>query len=76
VSELFPDKFTPISKTIVGEAAAILALVSTRSLSVGQLFAEYRTLAPSSPYDSFAIALTFLYGAGAIDHYNGILRVN
>lgn len=76
MSELFPDKFTPISKTLVGEAATILGLMGPRSLSVGQLFVEYRKVAPSSPYDSFATALAFLYGAGAINHHDGILRVD
>jgi hypothetical protein len=76
VTELFPDKFTPLAKTVVGEAASILALMGARSISVGQLFIEYRELAQSSPYDSFATALTLLYGAGAINHHDGILRIN
>ena len=76
MSEHFPDKFTPIANTLVGEAATILGLMGTRSLSVGQLFVEYREAAPSSPYDSFAAALTLLYGAGAINHHDGILRAD
>ncbi|MGG7509732.1 ABC-three component system middle component 6 [Plantibacter sp. YIM 135249] len=76
MSELFPDKFTPIAKTLVGEAATILGLMGVRSLSVGQLFVEFREAVPSSPFDSFAAALTLLYGAGAINHYDGILRAN
>lgn len=76
VSELFPDKFTPVEKTLVGEAATILLLMGQRSVSVGQLFVEYRTAVPTSPYDSFAAALTLLYGAGAINHHDGMLRID
>ncbi|WP_334147214.1 ABC-three component system middle component 6 [Microbacterium sp.] len=75
MSELFPDKFTPIAKTLVGEAATILLLLGQRTLSVGQLFVEYRETVPTSPYDSFATALTLLYGAGAINHHDGMLRI-
>jgi hypothetical protein len=75
VTEVFPDKFTPIAKTLVGEAATILSLMGQRSVTVGQLFVEYRKTVPTSPYDSFAAALTLLYGAGVINHHDGMLRI-
>jgi len=75
VSEIFPDKFTPIERTIVGEAAALLALLGSHSMSVGQLYTEHRQTEASSTYDSFAAALTLLYGAGVLDYRDQIVRV-
>jgi len=77
VSELFPDKFTPVERTIVGEAAQLLALLSDRSMSVGQLYVEHRqTSVESSTYDSFVSALTLLYGAGALNYEDQMVKVN
>lgn len=75
MNEIFPDKFTPLKHTVIGEAAALLTLLGQRSVSVGQLYVEHRQVTPSSTYDSFAAALTFLYGAGALtDYQNQIVR--
>ncbi len=76
MSEIFPDKFTPLERTVVGEGAALLALLGKRSLSIGQLYVEHRRAAPSSTYDSFAAALTLLYGAGVLDYQDQIVRVS
>lgn len=76
MSELFPDKFTPLERTIVGEAALLLTLLDGRSLSVGQLYVEHRQATPSSTYDSFAAALTLLYGAGVLNYQDQIVRVS
>ncbi|WP_091060529.1 ABC-three component system middle component 6 [Klenkia brasiliensis] len=73
MSEIFPDKFTPPERTIVGEAAALLSLLDHRSLSVGQLYVEHRQIASLSTYDSFAAALTLLYGAGVLDYEEKIV---
>ncbi|WP_193596382.1 ABC-three component system middle component 6 [Microbacterium sp. YJN-G] len=75
MSEFFPDKFTPLERTIVGEAAALLALLGGRSLSVGQLYIEYRQTATASAYDGFVAALTLLYGAGALDYEDQMVRI-
>jgi hypothetical protein len=76
VSDFFPDKFTPLERTIVGEAAALLALLSGRSVSVGQLYVEHRQTSAASSYDSFVAALTLLYGAGVLDYEDQMVRVN
>jgi len=74
VSEFFPDKFTPLERTIVGEAAALLILLGDRSMSVGQLYVERRQTLATSTYDAFAAALTLLYGAGALDYQGQMVR--
>lgn len=76
MSEFFPDKFTPLERTVVGEAAALLALLGDRSISVGQLYVEHRQTSVASTYDAFAAALTLLYGAGVLDYQDHIVRVN
>ncbi|SDR71338.1 hypothetical protein SAMN04489752_0026 [Brevibacterium siliguriense] len=76
MSEIFPDKFTPLERTIVGEAAALLALLGDRALSVGQLYGEHRRSANASTYDSFVTALTFLYGAGVLNYDDQMVRVS
>lgn len=75
MSEIFPDKFTPVERTIVGEAAALLSLLAGRTMSIGQLYTEHRQTAGPSTYDSFAAALTLLYGAGVLDYHDQIVRV-
>lgn len=75
MSEFFPDKFTPLERTIVGEAAALLALLGSRSLSVGQLYVEHRQTATELTYDGFVAALTLLYGAGVLDFEDQMVRV-
>lgn len=75
MSEFFPDKFTPVERTIVGEAAALLALLGRRSLSVGQLYVEHRQTGTASTYDGFVAALTLLYGAGVLDYDDQMVRV-
>ncbi|WP_422117753.1 ABC-three component system middle component 6 [Brachybacterium sp. UNK5269] len=76
MSEYFPDKFTPPERTVIGEAAALLALLGDRSMSVGQLYVEHRQSSGSSTYDAFAAALTFLYGAGVLDYQGQIVRAS
>lgn len=76
MSDIFPDKFTPLERTVVGEAAALLALLGKRSASIGQLYIEHRQDTPSANYDSFTAALTLLYGAGVIDYQDQIVRVS
>lgn len=75
MSEFFPDKFTPLERTVVGEAGALLALLGGRSLSVGQLYVERRQSAAASTYDGFVAALTLLYGAGVLDYEDQMVRV-
>lgn len=76
MSEIFPSKFTPVERTIVGEAAVLLRLLAGRSVSIGQLYAEHRQSADaSSTYDSFAAALTLLYGAGVLTYNDQIVRL-
>ena len=75
MSEFFPDKFTPLERTIVGEAAALLALLGRRSLGVGQLYDEHRRTATAPPYVGFDAALTLLYGAGVLDYEDQMVRV-
>ena len=76
MNDIFPDKFTPLERTVVGEAASLLMLVGRRSISVGQLYVEHREASPASSYYSFAAALTFLYGAGVLDYQNQVVRVD
>lgn len=76
MSEIFPDKFTPLERTIVGEAAALLALSSGRTVSVGQLYVEHRRTSAASTYDGFVSALTLLYGAGVLDYEDQMVSVN
>ncbi|MHA6508294.1 ABC-three component system middle component 6 [Tessaracoccus sp. Y1736] len=76
MSDFYPDKFTPLERTVVGEAAALLALLSHRSLSVGQLYVEHRQTSSASTYDSFAAALTLLYGAGVLDYQGQMVRIS
>ncbi len=75
MSEFFPDKFTSLERTIVGQAAALVALLDGHSLSVGQLYVEYRRTSAAATYGSFAAALTLLYGAGVLDHEDQMVRV-
>ncbi|KLI05596.1 hypothetical protein ACT17_26230 [Mycolicibacterium conceptionense] len=75
MSEIFPDKFTPLERTVVGEAAALLSLLGKNSFSVGQLYVEHRQRTPSATYDSFAAALTLLYGAGVLSYQDQVVRV-
>lgn len=76
MSEIFPDKFTPVEQTIVGQAAALISLLGERSISIGQLYIEYKLMTSSTTFDSFAAALTFLYGAGVLDYQNQIVSVS
>jgi hypothetical protein len=76
VNEFFPDKFTPLGRTIVGEAAALLALLGGRSMSVGQLYIEHRQMSAASTYDGFVAALTLLYGASVLDYEDQMVRVS
>ncbi|NKY54521.1 ABC-three component system middle component 6 [Nocardia vermiculata] len=75
MSDIFPDKFTPLERTVVGEAATLLEMLAHDDVSVGQLYVEYRQAAPSSTYDSFVDALTLLYGAGVLDYQDSIVRL-
>lgn len=75
MTEMLPDKFTPLARTVVGEAASLIALLQERNLTVGQLFLAHREVLPLSTYDSFAAALTFLYAAGIIDVRGQIVRI-
>lgn len=75
MSEFFPDKFTPLERTVVGQAAALLTLLGGRSMSVGQLYVEHRQTVATSTYDTFAAALTLLYGAGVLDYQDQMVRV-
>jgi hypothetical protein len=70
VSEIFPDKFTPVERTVVGEAAAILERFHGRVISVGQLYSSHRRSYEGTTYDGFVSALTFLYAANLIDYDN------
>jgi hypothetical protein len=74
VNEIFPDKFTPLERTVVGEAAGLLSLLGDRSVSVGQLYVEHRQTMSAATYDSYALALTLLYGAGVLDFQDQIVR--
>lgn len=76
MSEIFPDKFTPTERTVAGQAAVLLRILGARSLSVGQLFVEYRDEDSLATYDSFALALTLLYGAGVLDFQDEIVRAH
>lgn len=76
MSEFIPDKFTPLERTVVGEAAALLALIADRSMSVGQLYVERRQSAVASTYDTFVAALTLLYGAGALEYQDQMVRAS
>lgn len=73
--EIFPDKFTPLERTVVGEAAALILLLGERSVSFGQLYIEHRQGMPSTTYDSFTAAMTLLYGAGVLSYKDQIVRV-
>lgn len=75
MSEFFPDKFTPLEGTIVGQAAVILALLDGSSLSVGQLFVQFKQESATATYDGFVAALSFLYGAGVVEYENQVLRI-
>lgn len=75
MNDIFPDKFTPLERTVVGEAATLLSLLNRSGISVGQLYARYRGAVPSATYDSFAAALTLLYGAGVLDCQDSIVRL-
>jgi hypothetical protein len=75
VTEVFPDKFTPLERTVVGEAARLLSLLARRSVTVGHLYGEYRLLPNPGTYDSFAAALTLLYGAGVLQYQDQIVRI-
>jgi hypothetical protein len=76
VSDFFPDKFTPMDRTVVGEAAALLALLADRSMSVGQLYVERGKSSVASTYDTFVAALTLLYGAGALEYQDQMVRAS
>lgn len=76
MSDFYPDKFTPIERTVVGESAIILGLLRGRAISIGQLFVEFREVSPATTYDSFALALTFLYGAGSVAHRDQIVSAH
>lgn len=73
MSEFYPDKFTPIERTVLGECAELLGLLRGRAISIGQLFVELREIDPAATFDSFALALSFLYGTGAVDHRDQIV---
>lgn len=74
--EIIPDKFTPVSGTVVGQASALLAFIALEQRSVGQLFVESKRSGPTQNFDDFATALTFLFGAGLIKYQDGILRLS
>jgi hypothetical protein len=73
VAEYSPSKFTKPADTVAGQAAVLLDILDGQPLSVGQLYLRYRSRTSRS-YDTFALALTFLYGAGALDLDGQIVR--
>ncbi|MEO7148076.1 MAG: hypothetical protein ABIW81_08440 [Terrimesophilobacter sp.] len=76
MSEVYPDKFTPVEQTVVGEAASLLLSLGQRSLTIGRLFLEHKQAVPTATYDSFVTALTLLYGAVVLDYNDQILRAS
>jgi hypothetical protein len=74
VSELLPDKFTSVEDSIVGHAARLFGALAPGPLSVGALYVATRRLERRLTFDSFADAAAFLYGAGAIDYVDGLVR--
>lgn len=73
--ELFPDKFTPVEQTIVGEAALLITVLESGSQSVGQAYLAYKAAVSTGTFESFAMALAFLYAAGAVEQDNQMLRI-
>lgn len=76
MSEVFPDKFTPVSHTVVGEAAAILSQLLTQPRSIGQIYVGHKEANPQSTFESFAISLTLLYAVGAVDYSDQMVRTS
>ena len=72
--ETYPSKFVPIEKTLPGASARLLSMLGTRSMSVGRLYAELRSVESSATYDDLAACLTYLFGAGMIDFSNGTVE--
>lgn len=75
MNEVLPDKFTPTRQTVVGQAAQLASLLQDSNASVARLFASLKTSDPGITFDSFVTALTFLYGAGAVEYRDGIVRL-
>ncbi|WP_407671663.1 ABC-three component system middle component 6 [Nocardia aurantiaca] len=75
VNDIFPDKFTPLERSVVGEAANLLGLLSSAGITVGELYVHHRQASPTSTYDSFVAALTLLYGAGVLDYEDQTVRL-
>lgn len=73
--EIFPDKFTPVSQTIVGQAMVLLSPLAQGHDTVSGLYAKARERSPAIRFDDFAMALTFLYAAGIVHYEDGFLKL-
>ncbi|WP_395639420.1 ABC-three component system middle component 6 [Pseudolysinimonas sp.] len=75
MNEILPDKFTPARQTVVGQASFIASQLQNKNMTIAQLFSEFKQADSGATFDSFVTALTFLYGAGALDYRDGIVRL-
>lgn len=63
-----PDKFVPLSATVVGQAAQVLSVVRDRErVSIAELFIELRTRLDHFTFDHLVATLDFLYAASLVE---------
>jgi hypothetical protein len=77
---ILPSKHLPPDRALIGIGAEILSqLIEPRSFSeLWEAVRETHSRAPSSTplsFDWFVLALNLLYAMSAVDHRNGILRL-
>lgn len=73
MSEFLPSKLTPVTDTILGYGALIIAELGSAGRTPGQLWVQIRGAVPSLSYADFVDALTLLYAAGVVDERSGVI---
>lgn len=69
---LLPDKYVTVERSLLGQAALILRR-RTSDQTISELWASLVSSDHDWTFERFALALTLLFGLGAVRLRNGIL---
>ncbi|WP_411156499.1 ABC-three component system middle component 6 [Nocardia abscessus] len=70
---LLPDKYVTLERSLLGQAAALLDKRSDNQ-TISELWAATSTSDEGWSFSRFALALSLLYGLGAVEVEGGILK--
>lgn len=66
MSQLLPDKYVPLRKSLVGQGAIILSVLQNEAFAVARLYVETKRMLPHITYDNFILTLDWLFLSGSI----------